>query len=181
MRTPPGRLRSLIAGLALASVPSACTAQPDTDERGPTTPVRELTECRVTRIVDGDTLDCDPVGRVRMIGMDTPERAQRPFGESATAALADLIPRDGVISLEADVEASDRFDRALRYVWADGRLVNWVMVRRGYAVLLTFPPNVQYVDQLTAAQEAARGEGAGLWGVDGFACPPQEYRRRACR
>ncbi len=41
---------------------------------GPTEP------CVVQRIVDGDTFDCVGGPRVRMIGMDAPERSQRPFG-----------------------------------------------------------------------------------------------------
>ena len=113
--------------------------------------------------------------------MDTPERAQEPFAAMSTDALQALIPPSGEVLVEADVEDRDQFDRALRYVWVDGLLLNWAMVRTGHAVLLTYPPNVQYVDWLTAAQDAAREEGAGLWSVDGFACPPLEYRRGSCR
>jgi len=143
--------------------------------------VRETQPCTVTRVVDGDTLECDPVGRVRLIGIDTPERAQQPFGAMAAQSLAGMIPSDGEVLLESDVENQDQYGRALRYVWVDGSMVNWMLVRTGYAVLLTYPPNVQYVDVLTEAQTAAREDAAGLWGVDGFACPPQEYRRGSCR
>jgi micrococcal nuclease len=176
------KARSLIvaAGVAMALVHSGCAAQTDLDG-GPTSPVRELRACTVTRIVDGDTLDCDPVGRVRLIGVDSPERAQAPFGSMATDALDGLIPPGGEVSVEADVENQDQYGRALRYVWVDGRMLNWALVRGGYAVLLTYPPNVQYVDLFRAAQEAAQDAGAGLWSVDGFACLPQAYRRGACR
>ena len=176
------KARSLVlaTSVALALVHAGCAAQTDLDG-GPTSPVRELLACTVTRIVDGDTLDCAPVGRIRLLGMDTPERAQEPFGAMATQALAALIPEDGAVFVEADVEDRDQYDRALRYVWVEGRMVNWALVRTGYAVLLTYPPNVQYVDWLQAAQDAAREEGAGLWSVDGFACTPVEYRRGTCR
>lgn len=170
----------LAAGVASAMVHASCAAQTSLDD-GPTSPVREVLACTVTRIVDGDTIDCAPVGRIRLLGVDTPERAQEPFGSMATQALTDLIPKDGEVFVEADVEDRDRYDRALRYVWAEGRMVNWALVRTGYAVLLTYPPNVQYVDWLQAAQDAAQEEGAGLWSVDGFACTPVEYRRGTCR
>lgn len=150
-------------------------------DSGPTSPVRELRPCTVTRIVDGDTFDCRPLGRVRLTGIDTPESGQGQLGAAATQALASLIPSSGEVQLEADVESRDRYDRALRYVWVDGQMVNWALVRGGYAVLLTYPPNVQYVEWFRVAQDAARNEGAGLWSVDGFACSPQEYRRGACR
>lgn len=148
---------------------------------GPRAPVRETESCEVTRIVDGDTMECAPFGRVRLIGMDTPEAGQEPFGEMATQALRELIPIGSEVALEPDLEARDRYGRMLGYIWADGVMVNWTLVRQGYAVLLTYPPNVQYVDWLTSAQAAAREEGVGLWAMDGFACLPSEFRRGRCR
>jgi micrococcal nuclease len=131
-------------------------------------------------VVDGDTIDCAPIGRVRLIGMDAPEADQGPFGERSTRALADLIPVGSDVAFEQDVEERDQYDRALGYIWADDRLVNWVMVRTGYAVVLTYPPNVQHVDQLEAAQRAAREDGAGLWAIAGFDCAPRDHRAGRC-
>ncbi len=169
------RLRG-VAWLALAAAPGACRGQ-----EGPPGPVRATTECTVTRIVDGDTLHCDPVGRIRLVGIDTPELAQEPFGAGAAEALRSMLPEGTSVLVEPDVEDRDQYDRALRYVWAEGRMLNWALVRAGYAVLLTYPPNVQYVDWLRDAQDAAQEERAGLWSVDGFSCPPVEYRRGECR
>lgn len=166
---------------ALLAAPLPLAGQtPSQIPDGPSSPVRQPKPCTVTRIVDGDTLDCAPLGRVRLIGMDTPEAAQEPFGTMATQALTKLIPVGAEVLLEPDVESKDPYDRLLGYVWAEGVLVNWAMVRQGYAVLLTYPPNVQYVEWLTAAQTAAREESLGLWAVDGFACPPVEFRRGRC-
>src|SRR5688572_27384658 len=53
-------------------------------DSGPATPRRETSSCTVTRIVDGDTIECARVGRVRLIGMDTPESNQAPFGDQAS-------------------------------------------------------------------------------------------------
>ena len=71
------------------------------------------------------------------------------------------------VGLEFDVDRTDRYDRTLAYVWIDGELFEEGILRDGYAVLLTVPPNVKYVERLTAAQAAARASGAGLWG----SCP----------
>ena len=147
---------------------------------GPPAPVRETDSCEVTRIVDGDTIDCDPFGRIRLIGMDTPEAGQEPFGDLATEALRERIPVGTVVELERDVEPTDRYDRVLGYLWSEGELINWWLVRAGYAVVLTYPPNVQYVDWFTDAQRQAREEEMGLWAVDGFACEPRAYRRGDC-
>ena len=82
--------------------------------------------------------------------------------------------------LELDVERRDSYNRTLGYVWKDGRMMNWVMMRSGWTLLLTIPPNVQYVEAFRAAETAARAEKLGLWRVDGFACPPAEHRRQRC-
>lgn len=177
-----------VVALALTSVVGCGQAEPGSGPRvdamvfqgGPAQPVREPVPCRVTRIVDGDTVHCEPVGRIRLIGMDTPERGQRPFGPMATEALEALIPVGSAVQIEGDVEATDQYGRVLGYVWTDGRMVNWLLVRAGYAVVLTYPPNVQHVDSLRSAQTRARREGRGLWAVDGFACEPRDYRRGVC-
>ena len=147
---------------------------------GPVEPVRLTQACDVTRIVDGDTIDCAPFGRIRLIGMDTPEADQAPFGELATQALASLIPVGSEVLIEPDVEATDQYGRILGYIWSEVGMVNWTMVRAGYAVVLTYPPNVQYVDWFESAQIMARSEEAGLWEIDGFACEPRAHRRGQC-
>ncbi len=147
---------------------------------GPSGPVRSTSECTVTRIVDGDTIECQELGRVRLIGMDTPEADQEPYGSQATQVLYDLIAGSSSIELELDVEGRDQYGRVLGYVWADGQMLNWLLVRLGYAVVLTYPPNVQYVDWFTAAQQAAQQDNAGLWAVDGFSCLPRDHRRGRC-
>ncbi len=147
---------------------------------GPPAPVRETSRCVVERIGDGDSLVCRGRGRVRLVGIDTPELSQEPYGRLAAQGLAELAPVGSSVSLELDVETRDRNGRLLAYVWAEGRLVNWLLVRQGWAVVLTYPPNVQYVDWFTAAQDSARQERAGLWALDGFDCLPVEHRRGRC-
>ena len=84
------------------------------------------------------------------------------------------------MQLEQDVQAQDRNGRLLAYVWRDGRLVNWEMVRAGWVVTLTYAPNVQYVDALRKAAKEAEKEALGLWATDGFACLPFDHRHGSC-
>ena len=165
---------ALAASFASAGCASSAAAQE------PTEPVRATVECRITRIVDGDTVHCDGMGSVRLIGIDSPERSQPPFAGQATSALRRMIPVGTVAQLERDVEARDRYGRVLGYVWFDGALINWRMVSDGYAVALTYPPNVQYTDAFSAAQTSAREARRGLWADDGFSCEPREHRRGRC-
>lgn len=143
-------------------------------------PTGDTAPCEVERIIDGDTIHCPPVGRIRLIGIDTPERGQQPFGPAATEALTAMTPIGSTITVEFDVDREDRYDRILGYLWADGELVNWRLVREGWAMIATYPPNVRYTDAFLAAQQSARTDNVGLWAVDGFACEPAAFRRGDC-
>ena len=127
-------------------------------DAGPPAPVRGLTPCVLVRVVDGDSITCRDIGAVRLIGIDSPERSQQPFGPDATRALVSMVPPGATLQLELDVVARDRYDRLLAYVWLDNSMLNWQMVRLGWAVVLTVPPNVQFVNDFTVAQERARSE-----------------------
>jgi len=149
-------------------------------DSGPANPVRLTRSCVVRLVLDGDTIECSRLGRVRLVGIDAPERDQGPFGASARAALLVLVaPRD-TVQLEFDVEGRDQYDRLLAYVWKAHAQVNWLLVRQGWAVQLTYPPNVQYVDWFTAAERRAREEGRGLWAEGGFECRPVDHRAHRC-
>ena len=71
--------------------------------------------------------------------------------------------------LERDVSDDDQYGRLLRYAWlqeGDGwLLVDLELVRQGYARVVTFPPDVRWIDALRAAERVARDAGIGLWGA----------------
>lgn len=141
---------------------------------------REARECVLTRIIDGDSIECSPLGPVRLIGTDSPEADQPPFGTAATAGLASLVPSGATLRLELDAEERDQYGRVLAYAWYDARMINWLMVRHGWSVSYRYPPNVRYAAVLDSAEAAARREARGLWLVDGFRCRPAERRQRVC-
>ncbi len=137
----------------------------------------------VTGVVDGDTLEARLDGRVvrvRLIGIDAPEATTTVecFGREATARVRALVPPGTVVGLEKDVSETDRYGRLLRYLWlADGRMLNEVLVREGYAQAATYPPDVRYQDRLLLAQRRAREAGAGLWSA--CVAPPPTPTPRA--
>jgi len=133
------------------------------DQRGPTV--------LVSRVIDGDTIEVRLHGTttaVRLIGVDTPETVHPTVGiECYGPAASDFTTSrlEGQrVSLEFDVERTDRYGRTLAYVWNGGGLFNATLVRSGYAQVSTYPPNVKYVDRFVAAQRKARTGDRGLWG-----------------
>ncbi len=115
----------------------------------------------VTHIVDGDTFDIATGERVRMIGIDTPERGKYFYKESSDY-LAELIDGKEVI-LVKDVSEVDRYGRILRHVYYDDGWINKQMIEDGFAKFVTFPPDVMHVDVFSEAQESAREQKRGLW------------------
>ena len=131
------RLSILLLGLVLSADPLACASS----RRG----VQRQDGCIVRLVVDGDTFRCGDGRKVRLIGIDSPERGQRPFGSRAQQALLRMLPPGSGVRLEQDVTLTDRYGRLLAYAWVGSTLVNETMVRGGWAVLYTVPPNVKYV------------------------------------
>lgn len=127
------------------------------------------TSARVTRHTDGDTLWLSGIGKVRLIGIDTPEvyGEVECYGRRASDFVKRLVPLGAKVRYRLGAEERDRYGRALVYVWlGDGRFLNRVLVARGYAQTLTIPPNVEYADEFAAAAKRARLRGLGLWAPD---------------
>lgn len=175
-------------------IPAAATTAPDASPAGahadatePALPPEETAPSRpaglqrgaVHRVIDGDTIDvttADGVIRIRLIGIDTPERVdpnspEECFGREATARAAALLDGE-VVYLQADPSQGDRdgYGRYLRYVWLeDGRMFNFEMVAEGYAIEYTYNVPYRYQDAFRAAQRYAAETFLGLWALDACA------------
>lgn len=138
--------------------------------------------CTIYRISDGDTIRCvEGHTKVRLLLIDAPEMDQGPFGVQAQRALQSILPLGSVVALEYDVAHTDQFGRTLAYAWRpDGVMVNEEMVRSGYAVPLTYAPNVKYVERIRAAARTARAGRLGLWNGSAFDCSPRDHRAHKC-
>jgi micrococcal nuclease len=100
--------------------------------------------------------------KVRLVGIDCPEKDQGPWGARATARLSALVL--GVsVQLEVALQSRDRYGRLLGSIWRDGQLVQEQLVREGLCVPYVVPPNVEHVDRIRAAAEQARRDGLGIY------------------
>ena len=139
------------------------------------------TECRISRIADGDSMSCGSAGRVRLLMIDAPELAQGAPGRAAQQALADLAPRGTLVTIETDVREKDSYDRILGYVYLpDGRMLNEEMARTGYVTALVYPPNIRHEARIRRAVAEARSAKRGLWATGFFECAPRDYRAGRC-
>jgi micrococcal nuclease len=144
----------------------AALAGCDASEVAEPAPAGERLAARVTKHTDGDTLWLSGIGKVRLIGVDTPEvyGEDECYGHEASDFVERLLPLGARVTYSLGLEERDRYGRALAYVYLDdGRFLNMMLVRRGYAQPLTIPPNDEFAGRFVAAARRARHREVGLW------------------
>lgn len=134
---------------------------------------------KVTRVYDGDTIKVEKIGKVRLIGIDTPEwktsdrdryYLRQGISESTLRRIAsasrDFIKQHVVgqtVILTTDRETRDRHGRLLAYIYLpDGRLLNRILLEEGLAtVYRRFDFNLK--PDFIKAEESARNMFRGIW------------------
>lgn len=85
---------------------------------------------RVSEVIDGDTIELEGVGRVRLIGVDTPERGEECY-EEATDFLRRRVGGK-TVRYRDQQDREDRYDRALLDIFRGGELVNLDIAQAGW-------------------------------------------------
>lgn len=132
----------------------------------------------VSRVVDGDTVELEGGDRVRMIGVNTPETVkpgepEQPYGKQASDFTKSQIQGKRLF-LETDVQEKDQYGRILGYLYTqepknqdelEKYMFNAILLREGYAQLMTIQPNSKYADTFVKFQRQAREGNKGLWAL----------------
>lgn len=142
----------------------------------------EFKKVVVTKHIDGDTVYVtDSTGKeykVRFIGVDCPEIKKPNKKEEFYAKNASDYTKSRLLGetiyIEKDVSETDKYDRLLRYVWIEvpinrneeevkNKMFNAKLLLEGYAQVMTYPPDVKYLDNFNKFQESAKNKKMGLW------------------
>ena len=131
---------------------------------------------KVTRVIDGDTIELENKQKVRYIGIDTPEtkhptKGVQCYGQEAYQKNKELV-EGKLVQLQKDVSETDRYGRLLRYVFvmpddaskSATLFINQYLVQEGYAFAATFPPDVSHAEEFRLLEQQAREQHKGLWG-----------------
>ena len=134
---------------------------------------------RVAYVYDGDTIRVSGIGKVRLLGIDTPEHAAsdrdrfyrrwniRPatLRRVASAARSFVARAAGGrdVTLELGRQTRDSYGRILAYVYLpDHSLLNRTLLQKGYASVFRkygFDRKAEFL----RIEERARRRGLGLW------------------
>ena len=147
--------------------PSTTLLEPTSSTTTPT----HAESVTVVSITDGDTIEIEladgTIEPLRLIGVNAPEPGEC-FADESAAALAVLL--SGTLTLESDASDRDQFGRLLRYIYADGILLNAALVESGHALSHNYPPDTAHQAEIDEAQTAAQASNRGIWATG--ACGP---------
>ena len=136
---------------------------------------------KVSWVYDGDTLQVEKVGKVRLLGIDTPEHeasSRDDFYVRNFAIQADKLRnvaqqakkfniqqvKGKTVSLEYDRIVRDKHDRVLAYVYLpNGDMLNRLLLAEGLATVFR-RYDFRYKKDFLATEKNARQKHLGLWG-----------------
>lgn len=161
---------------------STLTPSPAVTGFGETTAARaagDRIQATVVSVGDGDTLRVQRGSdhlTVRLSCVDAPERAQTPWGATATQKLKQLLPVDQDVTLR--VVDVDRYSRIVAEVYQGHTSINLQMVAQGHAVVypqyLSGCPDLR--EQLLDTENQAKQKRLGFWNQDNPVMP-WDFRR----
>lgn len=120
-----------------------------------------ISTATVQAVIDGDTVVLSNGDHVRLIGIDSPEKGAAYYEEARNCVIQLLEGKK--VTLEKDTTDKDRYDRLLRYIWIDGRLINAEIVTGGFAIAYRYPPDIKYATTFDQCEQMAKSNGNGIW------------------
>jgi len=130
-----------------------------------------LTQVKVIRVIDGDTIEIEGKIKVRYIGINSPEISHdstgKKTGEQCFAQEAFLenkkLVEGKIITLVKDISDKDKYGRILRYVYVDDLFVNEYLIINGFAKIMAVKPNTKYYQQFKIDEKVAKENNLGIW------------------
>ncbi len=161
---------------SLTQLPKTLTTLADNQESYSDSSSSPVSNTRVVRTIDGDTLVIEWKGKeesVRLIGVDTPESVDprttiQCFGREASAALkAKASGQPAYFIPDPGQGERDKYNRLLGYVFLDdGTLLNNWLIAEGYGFEYTYNLPYRYQQEFQSAEKSAQAKRKGLWASD---------------
>lgn len=128
---------------------------------------------KVVRVIDGDTYDVlinNSIVRVRMYGVDCPEKKQE-YGLNAKAfSEKHLLNRD----VKVIIISKDLYNRSISKIYLGGTYFNKLLIDSGYAWHYS---KYSKDKDLAISMSIAKANKIGLWSKDGY-IEPEIFRKK---
>ncbi|WP_298502507.1 thermonuclease family protein [uncultured Methanobrevibacter sp.] len=96
-----------------------------------------------TKVVDGDTIYLDTGEKVRLVGVNTPERGVEGYITSKNFVQKLCLNKQVGLDVD-DSKHTDRYGRTLAVVIVDGKNLNEMLLKEGLAEIMYMPPSEFY-------------------------------------
>jgi micrococcal nuclease len=124
---------------------------------------------KVTKVIDGDTVELEGGERLRYIGVDTPEMnfgkelGSECYAKEATKKNEELVLNKKIKFIN-DKNVRDKYGRLLGYVYLEnGLFVNEILVKQGFAKSYPYKPDISKQNIFEEAEKVAKNSNLGLW------------------
>ena len=126
--------------------------------------------------VDGDTIKVildDKKTTVRFLAIDTPEtvhptKGEQPFGKEASNYTCNKVKNAKKLEIEYDEGSTktDKYNRALGWVFIDDTLLQKDLVSLGYAKVAYLYGDYKYTEDLKKEESIAKSKKLGVWSLE---------------
>lgn len=126
--------------------------------------------------VDGDTIKVmldNKKTTVRFLAIDTPEtvhptKGEQPFGKEASNYTCNKVKNAKKLEIEYDEGSAktDKYNRALGWVFIDDTLLQKDLVSLGYAKVAYLYGDYRYTEDLKKEESIAKSKKLGVWSLE---------------
>ncbi len=125
---------------------------------------------QVARVFDGDTIKLVDGRKLRLIGINTPERGRNgkqnePFYQAAKNQLQKIINKShNQIKIVFGESKRDRYKRFLAHIFTiNNENITATLIKNGMGFTIAIPPNVKLLTCYQNAERVAQKQKRGIW------------------
>jgi len=125
----------------------------------------------VTQVYDGDTIKLADGRKLRLIGINTPERGRdgkkdQPFYSEAKNQLQQIIKNNQhQLNIILGRDKRDRYKRLLAHPFTlNGQNISTTLLKKGLGYTIAIPPNIKFLECYKTAEIEAQKFNSGIWG-----------------
>ena len=130
-------------------------------------------EVTLKKCIDGDTADFNingEVKKVRFLAVDAPEikhgsKKADPYGDKASLFTCTALKMANKVTLEYDSNSdkTDKYGRVLAWVFVDDKLLQGLLVKKGYAKVAYLYGDYKYTEKLQKYESEAKSKKINMW------------------
>jgi len=105
-----------------------------------TTNVSYEAQGKCYNVIDGDTILVAGIGKVRLVGIDAPEKYQIGYSEAKNFVEKECLGKTVYLDID-DKRNQDKYGRTLAIVYTEDKNINKALLQKNLAKIMYIPPS----------------------------------------